>query len=103
MAEAVTSLQRCVALDPANADAWANLGGYLNELGHPEDGLRSLERALALQPRDPIAWWQKAQCEIALGRRSDAMASLNQVLAHSASAPDLVEPARSQLRTLEHR
>jgi tetratricopeptide (TPR) repeat protein len=93
MAEAVTSLQH----------AWANLGGYLHELGHPEDGLRSLERALALQPRDPIAWWQKAQCEIALGRRSDAMASLNQVLAHSASAPDLVEPARSQLRTLEHR
>ncbi|MGD9894999.1 MAG: protein kinase family protein, partial [Dehalococcoidia bacterium] len=101
MAEAAASLQTCVALDPSHAHAWTNLGGCLNELGRSKDGLRSLQHALVLEPRDPIAWWHKAQCEIALSRTSDAVAYLKQVLVLSAAAPELVDAAQIQLRTLD--
>ena len=55
---ALPSLERAVALDPRNAEAWHQYSGVLLCLGRFEDAAVAEERALALEPQRPISLWQ---------------------------------------------
>ena len=48
--EAIEAARAALALDPANAIAWANLGVALYKLGHVADARQALDRSLALNP-----------------------------------------------------
>jgi tetratricopeptide (TPR) repeat protein len=63
-AEAAHSYRVALALDPANADAWNNLGWELSLLGFIEQATGAYERALSLNPAD-----QRPRNNLALLRR----------------------------------
>jgi tetratricopeptide (TPR) repeat protein len=53
---AIEALQRAIALDPADATAWALLGAFQYQFGQDwPSARRSFERAIALQPRSAFA------------------------------------------------
>lgn len=51
LTQALALLRKAVAADASHADAQANLGAVLRDLGQAADAARHLETALALQPR----------------------------------------------------
>jgi tetratricopeptide (TPR) repeat protein len=80
-AEAADSFARSLALDPAYADAHANLSVAQRRLGRLEAALESAERALALRPDHPetltacgLALAALGRFEAALGRHERALA-----------------------------
>jgi len=54
-AEARSRLEKAVELDPANADAWNNLGVAMGQLGDQDQARRNFQRALDLQPAHLVA------------------------------------------------
>jgi Flp pilus assembly protein TadD len=53
-AEAIQAYREAVAADPANADAWNNLGWSLGRLGFFQQARAPLERARSLAPRSSL-------------------------------------------------
>src|SRR5213592_984988 len=51
LARAEELLQRAVALDPADASAWNDLGVVLVRRGQREGGIEAIQRSLALDPQ----------------------------------------------------
>jgi tetratricopeptide (TPR) repeat protein len=51
--QAVTEGERAVALDPNNADSYAQQAEALNIAGQPEDALKAVAQAMRLNPRYP--------------------------------------------------
>src|SRR5262245_58929642 len=85
MAEARDAYQKCVALDPQFAPAWAGLGRcyrvlgkYFDDPAGPREAERAFERALSLNPDLPVLHKYYAQLECDAGRAVDAMRRLLQ-------------------------
>jgi non-specific serine/threonine protein kinase len=80
--QARSLFEQCVALDPAFAPAWAELGRLNRVLGKYEDlagrarGEAALQRALELDPDNGAAHHYYAQLEIDLGRVDSALERL---------------------------
>lgn len=75
---AVAELERAVALDPARANAWANLGEARRRAGDSDGGAQAFAKALALQPDDAAAQAGRARCLADLGRMDDARVQLTE-------------------------
>lgn len=59
-----TSLERCVLLNPADADGWGLLGMLNLKAEQPAQARECLERAVALQPHNPVyQQWLEVACE----------------------------------------
>ncbi|MGD2046798.1 MAG: tetratricopeptide repeat protein [Gemmatimonadota bacterium] len=57
--EAVAAYRHLAELDPANLDAWVNIGRFEHILGHYEEAVVALERARELDPE----WFAQADLE----------------------------------------
>jgi adenylate cyclase len=51
----IEAIERAVALDPRNAEAWHQYGWFLYVLGRTTDAVAALQRALALEPARAIS------------------------------------------------
>jgi tetratricopeptide (TPR) repeat protein len=70
--DARAALTRAAALLPQDAEAQANLGGWLRRRGEWQGALESLGRSLALEHKNPDALTDAADAQRALGRPRDA-------------------------------
>lgn len=77
-AEAQHTLRRAVELEPANADAWYDLGVSLRESGMLADAAAAFRRAAELDPQGVDAWVNLASTYAAADRLADAEAALEQ-------------------------
>src|SRR5262245_61135049 len=79
--EALTDLERAVALRPNNATDLCNHGGVLSDLDRLDDALKSLDRALAQMPKLAPALYNRAEVMSKLGRYPEALANYDQAIA----------------------
>jgi tetratricopeptide (TPR) repeat protein len=70
---ALQAFERVLALNPDDANAWANKGTALLELGHFEEALAAYERALSIDPTNRGALKGKARALIDVGRTEEAV------------------------------
>jgi class 3 adenylate cyclase/TolB-like protein/Tfp pilus assembly protein PilF len=88
---AVTLLRKSLELNPASAQALANLGYQLARLGRPDEGIEKLREAFALSPHDPrryLWYWWSALVHSQLGDRQQALNQCEAALAeHEEFAP----------------
>jgi tetratricopeptide (TPR) repeat protein len=80
-AEALPFFDRATQLDPANANAWLNLGMTLSILDRESEALPAFERAIMLDPTDLTAWVFKGMALSGLDRGAEAMAVIDRALA----------------------
>ncbi len=71
--------QHAVDLDPANGDAWFNLGAALDYLEREEEAVLAYQRAIELEPR-PLAYNGLGDVYTALGRYDEAIAAYQQAI-----------------------
>lgn len=74
--EAIVLLERAVALDPANAGAWYNLGYLQQESQRHDDALASFDRAIAIDPKLDLAHYGRALSLIKTERLEEAIEPL---------------------------
>jgi len=79
--EAITCLDRALAIDPQMAPAWGNKGCSLASLGRRDEALRCFDQALAINPLDAIVLFNKGLSLAVLGRRKEAIECYDQSLA----------------------
>ena len=95
--DAIGLYERCVALDPGYAPAWARLGrarwliGKFSEgqTAKLEEGRRAIERALELNPDLPLAHNLYTNIQVDQGHALDAMRRLLKRLRSSKTDPEL--------------
>ena len=87
-ADAVTCLDRAIALEPLNATALTHRGVALHAIGRYEDALRDYDRALAVDPDRAETLANRAAVLHAMLRFEGALASCDAALRIS---PDHVE------------
>ncbi len=85
---AEAAYRRVLAIDPAHADAYLNLGALLCETGRPDDAIDLYDEALRLKPHEPLLHYNRA---IALEDTGDAAAALASYHAALRLAPDLAD------------
>ena len=73
--EAVSAMQKAVALLPGNADVRATLGFALMHAGRPREGLQAVHEAMRLNPYEP--YWYR----FVAARAHDMLGDLEQALA----------------------
>jgi adenylate cyclase len=79
--QAIAAAERAIALDPNNADGYANLGSILVNAGRPEETVSLIEKAMRLNPRYP-PWYlvNLGSAYRETGRYEEALAPLKKVL-----------------------
>jgi tetratricopeptide (TPR) repeat protein len=78
--EAITCLDKALALDPRDEFAWNNKGNSLNSLGRPEEALQCYDRAIKIDSRYLNPWFNKGVIFDTLGRPEEAIGCLEKVL-----------------------
>jgi len=78
--EALQCLQKCVELNPENADIWFVLGGIQSILGNNKEAEKSYQQALLLNPEHASAWFNLGRVQADLGNNKEAEESFKQVL-----------------------
>lgn len=78
--EALTAVERSLALDDTNAEAWYAKGTCLAMLAQNEQALEAFEHALTLNANYVPAWDGKAWVLGIFGRKHEALAALNRAL-----------------------
>ena len=79
--EAIAAVRRAVERDPQRtADAWYNLGVFLNGEGRHEEALECLREAVAARPVMAPVWYHLGLAQNGLGRPDDAIASFRKAL-----------------------
>lgn len=73
--EALTSLDRALALAPHHAGAHANRAAALLDLGRADEALAAVTRSLAIEAAQPAALYNRVTALIALGRTNEALAA----------------------------
>ena len=80
-AEAVTSYDQAVALEPGSAEFWNNRGAALESLKRHEDALASFNKALTLKPESAELWYNRATALIGMESHGEALKSAERALA----------------------
>jgi len=88
---ALSHLQDAVALDPAQARTWSDLGLVQVTLGDQEAADRALSRAIELDPTLAVAWFNRGLMAMHQGDRERAEADLTEA---ARLAPDNSDIAR---------
>jgi predicted TPR repeat methyltransferase len=79
--EAGVALERSLALDPRQANAWFRLGNVREELGHDDQAAATcFEKAVALDPSHARAWNNLGSAQQRLGRIEQAVASYRKAM-----------------------
>jgi tetratricopeptide (TPR) repeat protein len=88
VAEALTTIQAALKLNPKSAEAWSNLGIAFGSLGRLPEALASYDNALAIKPDYPEALYNRGAALRDLKRPEDALASYGRAIV---LRPDYVE------------
>lgn len=97
---AVAEFERLVALKPADADSWFNLGFLYQQQGGHVEAIRAFERAVALRDGLDRAWYGLALSRIATGDDAGAIEALKKNVALQPMSPfGFMELARAQFRS----
>lgn len=84
--QAIAEGERAIALDPNNADSYAQHAEVLSFAGRPEEALRAVEQAMRLNPRyPPFYLLELGMACRATGRYTEAIAALKEA---SSRIPD---------------
>lgn len=83
-------LKRAVELNPASAQAWADLGHIYTLAGEYDEAHATIDRGLAARPDHPGALRAKVQLLQRGGRVDEAYSLLQPVMARGASHPNIV-------------
>ena len=67
--EALAHYERCVALNPNDANGLASMGHALAVCGRAEDGVRTVRRAMRLNPHHPEWYWSMLAIGLYAARR----------------------------------
>lgn len=89
-AEAVTSLERCIAIMPSAANCYAGLGRTLLLQGRAAEGIEHITYAMRLSPHDVTrSHWQRfaGEAQVELGHFDEAVALLRQSRAANPRQP----------------
>lgn len=78
--EALAAVERAIALDETNAEAWYMRGTCQAMLAHYDLALRDFEHALTLDAAYVPAWDGKAWALGILDRKAEALAAIDQAL-----------------------
>jgi tetratricopeptide (TPR) repeat protein len=78
--DAVPLLEKAVAADDGNADAWRDLGDALVLEGRLDDARDAFARAVELRPDDASALLNLGHLALAAGRRDEAVSHFQQVV-----------------------
>lgn len=78
--EAITALDRAIALNPNHHRAWINRGNAAIELGQLEAAVSAYDRALAIEPQAHLAWLHRGDALYDLERIEEALASWDKAL-----------------------
>lgn len=98
-ADAIVALRRVVALQPARAAAWFNLGFLLESVGQAEDACASFTRALELDPALDRAWYGLGLALVRLERDDEAIQAFETNTRLQPMSPHgWIQLARLQLR-----
>ena len=76
LAKAAADLQRAVALDPALAEAWSDLGSVREKLSDDGGSLAALQRSVQLNPDGAVARTRLGSLLLRLGKPADAITHL---------------------------
>ena len=79
--EALACLDRVVALEPRDPNAWVEKGRSLTRSGRREEALDCFDRAIAINPWHLAALYEKGVCLLFLGRFEEAAACIGEVAA----------------------
>jgi tetratricopeptide (TPR) repeat protein len=77
---AVTSYEKCTAIDPSNQDGWHQKGLALMSLGKYQDALNAYDQATRITVKNAEIWNNKGLAYAALGKYQDALQSFNKAL-----------------------
>jgi adenylate cyclase len=84
--QAVAEGKRAIALDPNDAENYAQLGNVLNWAGEPEEAIPFIEKAMRLNPVYPFNYlFYLGQARFLLGQHEEAIALMNRALARAGS------------------
>src|SRR5262249_25525710 len=82
--QAISEVERAIALDPNNADSYVWQAEVLHFAGRPEKALRALEQAIRLNPRcTPSCLFLLGHTYFVTGRYGEAIATLQEVIRRS--------------------
>lgn len=98
--DAIRWLDRAVAADPRNAEAWYSLGRAQMNQGNFIEAERDFNRTLALSPADPKAFDNLGLSLEAQNRTDEALASYTRAIAAQAHSPHASEQPLLNLGTL---
>ena len=73
LAQDVGRLERVVAHDPANGEAWAQLGKAYHETGRLQDAAAAYAKALAIRPKNAVALKDRGDLYRAMGNSDEAL------------------------------
>ena len=78
--EAVSALDRALALNPENEIAWINKGTAFSRLGRMSDALKCYNSAIKVNPAYEVAWNNKGNALARLGKSDLALACYERAL-----------------------
>src|SRR5262249_18150439 len=82
--QAITEGERAIALDPNNADSYAQQAETLNFAGRPEEALKAVAQAMRLNPRYPPNYlFESGWAEQLTGRYAEAVATLKELISRN--------------------
>jgi Flp pilus assembly protein TadD len=98
--EALSMIQRAVAVQPTAGYIIDSLGWVQYRLGYYQDAVVQLERAVELMTTDPVVNDHLGDAYWAVGRKAEALFQWRRALsfANEAKGPDDIDPVRVQLK-----
>ena len=72
--------ERCIALCPNLAWAYAIRGEALHELGRGREAIEALDQAIERDSHDPVLWHMRSRAKEKAGRFAEALADANRVI-----------------------
>jgi tetratricopeptide (TPR) repeat protein len=79
-AEAITSFDKAIAIEPDYSDAWIYRGIALGELGRYSEAVVSYNKAIAIKPDFALAWSWRGRALKELNRYEEAVAAFDRAI-----------------------
>ena len=76
----MVNYNKCVKLDPANADAWLGIGVVLDAMNRLTEGVHYIKKAIEINPNDAEYWYVFAEVQEKLGFMEESAMAYQRVI-----------------------